>query len=69
MIKPVLLALVAGGIILLALGINSYNSTSSDISRFFTGSATDKSMWMLIGGTVMTVAGAAGFLRGSKSLP
>jgi uncharacterized membrane protein YidH (DUF202 family) len=67
MAKPVLLALLAGGIILLTVGINSYNSTSSDISRFFTGAATDKSIWMLIGGAVMTVAGAAGLMRGSKT--
>ena len=67
MAKPVLLALLAGGIILLAVGINSYNSTSSDVSRFFTGAATDKSIWMLVGGAVLTVAGAAGLMRGSKT--
>jgi hypothetical protein len=66
MIKPLLFAFLAGGILLLIFGINAYNSSSSDISRFFSGSATDKSIWMLVGGIVLTVLGLAGLLRGSK---
>ena len=65
--KAISLAILAGGVLLLIFGINAYNSTNSDISRFFTGSATDKSMWMLIGGAVATVLGLVGLLRGSKS--
>jgi hypothetical protein len=65
--KAISLAILAGGVLLLIFGINAYNSSSSDISRFFTGSATDKSMWMLIGGAVATVLGLVGLLRGSKS--
>jgi hypothetical protein len=66
--KAISLAILAGGVLLLIFGINAYNSSSSDISRFFTGSATDKSMWMLIGGAVATVLGLVGLLRGSKSV-
>ena len=66
MINPLLFAFLAGGILLLIFGINAYNSSSSDISRFFSGSATDKSIWMLVGGIVLTVLGLAGLLRGSK---
>jgi hypothetical protein len=68
MIKAVSLAVLAGGILLLIFGINTYNSSSSDISRFFTGSATDKSIWMFVGGVVATVLGLVGFLRGSKTV-
>lgn len=64
--KAILLAVLAGGILLLIFGIDAYNSSSSDISRFFTGSATDKSIWMIVGGVVATVIGLAGLLRGSK---
>jgi hypothetical protein len=32
-------------------------SFGSDVSRFFTGSPTDKAVWMLIGGIVATVVG------------
>ena len=64
--KAISLALLAGGILLLILGINAYNSTGSDISRFFSGSATDKSIWLLVGGVVVTVLGLVSLLRGSK---
>jgi hypothetical protein len=65
--KTISVALLAGGILLLVFGVIAYDSTSSDISRFFTGSATDKSMWLLVGGGVVTVLGLAGLLRRSKS--
>ena len=65
--KTISLVVLAGGIILLMLGINAYNSTNSDISRFFTGSATDKSMWLLLGGVAATVLGLVGFSRRSKT--
>ena len=64
--KIVSLALLAGGVVLIIIGINATNSFSSDVSRFFTGSPTDKAVWMLIGGIVAAVAGLAGTLRGSK---
>ena len=65
--KAISIAVLAGGILLLILGINAYNSSSSDISRLFTGAATDKSIWMLAGGVVATVLGLVGISRGSKS--
>ena len=68
MAKVISLAVLAGGVLLLILGISAYDSASSDISRLFTGSATDKSIWMLVGGAVVTVLGLAGLLRGSKTV-
>lgn len=67
MTKSVSVALLAGGILLLIFGVIAYDSASSDISRFFTGSATDKSIWMLLGGVVATILGLGGLMRGSKS--
>jgi hypothetical protein len=67
MTKAISLAILAGGILLLVFGITAYDSTSSDISRFFSGSATDKSIWMLVGGAVATVLGLVGLLRGAKT--
>jgi hypothetical protein len=61
--KAVSLALLAGGILLLIFGMMATTSLSSDISRFFTGSPTDKAIWMLIGGVVASVAGVVGLLR------
>ena len=64
--KAVSLALLAGGIVLIGIGVNATNSFSSDVSRFFTGSPTDKAVWMLIGGIVAAVAGLFGMMRSSR---
>jgi hypothetical protein len=64
--KPISLALLVGGIILIIYGISASDSLGSDFSRFFTGSPTDKTMWLLIGGAVAMVVGGAGLARGSK---
>ena len=62
--KAVMLAILAGGIVLVIYGIAASESFSSDFSRFFTGSPTDKTMWLLIGGIVAIVFGLVGLLRG-----
>ena len=64
--KLISLAFLVGGIVLIILGVNAMNSFSSDVSRFFTGSPTDKAVWMLIGGIVAAIIGLTGTLRGSK---
>jgi hypothetical protein len=61
------LVLLVGGIVLIVYGINASDSISSSFSRFFTGNPTDKTMWLLIGGTAATVVGLVGMLRGSKA--
>lgn len=60
------LALLVGGVVLLIIGINATNSFSSDVSRFFTGSPTDKAVWMLIGGVAASVVGLTLMLRNWK---
>ena len=57
MSKLLSLALLVGGIVLIVVGFNATNSFGSDVSRFFTGSPTDKAIWMLIGGTVAAIIG------------
>ena len=64
--KIVSLALLAGGVVLIIVGVNATNSFSSDVSRFFTGSPTDKAVWMLIGGIVATVVGLTMTLRSGR---
>ena len=65
--KIVSVALLVGGIVLIVVGVNATNSFSSDVSRFFTSSPTDKAVWMLIGGILAAVIGLVGTLRGSKT--
>lgn len=60
--------LLVGGILLIVYGINASHSIGSDFSRLFTGSPTDKSIWMLIGGCVAALVGAGGLMRGSRSI-
>ena len=55
--KLISLALLVGGILLIISGFKGTHSFTSDVSRFFTGSPTDKAVWMLIGGTVAALAG------------
>jgi Co/Zn/Cd efflux system component len=64
--RAVSLAILAGGILLMIYGVAASESFSSDISRFFTGSPTDKTIWMLVGGVVAIIIGLVGLLRGSK---
>lgn len=61
------LALLIGGIALIIYGLNASDSIGSDVSRFFTGNPTDKTMWLLIGGTIATAIGGVGLARGTKS--
>ena len=65
--KPISLALLVGGIILIVCGVSASDSVGSGISRFFTGSPTDKTLWLLIGGAVAAIVGGAGLLRGSRA--
>lgn len=64
--KSISLAILAGGIMLLLFGMSEMNSVNSSISRIFNGSPSDRSVWMLIGGVMMTVAGAAGLVLSSR---
>jgi hypothetical protein len=63
--KPVSLALLVGGVVLIIYGISASDSVSSGFSRFFTGAPTDKTLWMLIGGIVAAIVGLSGFVRSS----
>lgn len=67
--RMISLALLVIGISLMVFGVIAMDSFSSDLSRFFTGTPTDKSVWMLIAGTVAAVVGLSGvtlFKSGAK---
>ncbi len=64
--KVIAVALLAGGIALLVMGANSNDSIGSHISRFFTGSPTDKTVWLLIGGIVATASGFFALFLGTS---
>lgn len=61
------LVLLIGGVILITYGVAASESIGNTFSRLFTGAPTDKTIWLLVGGFVAALIGAAGFFRGSKS--
>ena len=65
--KLISLVLLIGGIALIFFGISASDSIGSSFSRFFTGSPTDKAMWLFIGGTSAIVVGLVGVLRRSRT--
>ncbi|MFW6045060.1 MAG: DUF3185 family protein [Planctomycetota bacterium] len=68
--KAIFAALSVVGIVLIIWGVNASESFSSDVSRVFTGSPTDKAVWLLVSGIIATVIGFLGLffglIRGAK---
>jgi hypothetical protein len=65
MTKAISLALIVGGVVLLYFGGQSFHSLSNDVSRVFTGAPTTKTIALIAGGIVATLAGLIG-LASSK---
>ena len=63
--KTLSVGLLVTGIVLIVLGVQAMDSFGSDVSWFFTGSPTDKSVWMLIGGILAAGAGLM-TMRGTR---
>lgn len=59
--KAISVALIAVGVILVIWGVSASESFSSDVSRAFTGSPTDRTMWLLLGGVGLGVTGLVSF--------
>ncbi len=57
-------ALLIAGLILLYFGYQEYQSVSSEIEEFVTGSPDSSALWMMIGGGAAAAAGLVGlFLK------
>ncbi|MBI5380490.1 MAG: DUF3185 family protein [Opitutae bacterium] len=65
--KPLSLALLIGGLVLLIYGLSAADSIGSSFSRFFTGAPTDKAIWLILGGAVAFIVGGAGLFRVTRS--
>jgi hypothetical protein len=64
--KSASIAFLIVGIMLLIFGVSAVESFSSDVSRFFTGTPTDRAIWLMIGGVLAGVIGLFGLLRGAR---
>jgi hypothetical protein len=66
--RPLSFAILVVGIILLVFGINAHDSIVSSAKEAVTGTPTDKSLWLIIGGVIGIIVGGFGAIfRGSKS--
>lgn len=61
--KAIFAAILVGGLILFYFGYQEYQSFSSEVEEFITGSPDDNSMWMMIGGAAAAVGGIVGLAR------
>jgi len=64
--KPISIALLIVGCVLVVYGLSASDSIGSDVSRAVTGAPTDKTIWLLVGGIAAGVIGLFGLFRGSK---
>jgi hypothetical protein len=64
--KGISVALLVVGVVLLGFGLNASDSVGSSFSRLFTGSPTDKAIYLLIGGIAAVIVGLFGLMRRSK---
>lgn len=64
--KGISLALLAVGVVLTIWGVTALESFSSDVSRFFTGSPTNKTVWLMVGGIATGIVGLFGLIFSSR---
>lgn len=60
------IVLIVAGAAFLFYGLQASDSLSSGFSRFFTGSPTDKTIWLMVGGFLASIAGLFLVVRGGK---
>jgi hypothetical protein len=64
---PLALTLTVVGLVLLVIGLGSADSILNSFSRFFTGHLTDRTMWLVVGGSVCLIVGLFGGFRGRRA--
>ena len=66
--KALSLAILIAGVVLLAFGFNASDSLASETKEVFTGTPTDKSMWLIVLGILGVIVGGLGvlFRRGTR---
>jgi len=62
------LVLLVVGVIILLFGLNASESLTDTVNEGVTGRYTDKTMWYIVGGAALSVAGGALALFGGGRL-
>lgn len=61
------IVVLAVGIVLLVMGIRAFDSFRSEMSEFFTGSPTDRAVWLTIGGVAAILLGSTAAMLPSRA--
>jgi hypothetical protein len=61
------IAFLVVGIVLLCLAYDSYHSAASDLSRVVTGTSTNKTLWLVIGGILGSLFGLGALVTEKKT--
>ena len=64
--KAIGYALLVGGVLLIVFGVQASQSVASELSETFTGSPTDRAIWMIVGGVAAAVLGGVLSFGGTK---
>jgi hypothetical protein len=64
--KPIALAFVTGGIVLLVLGYRDSQTYNTSLMHLVTNSTNSRATWMMVSGLIALVAGLLGLGRSSK---
>ena len=67
--KAIGLAMLVVGVILLIYGINASESVTSEVKEAITGTPTDKTIWLLVGGAALGLIGLVIALRPGNRAP
>lgn len=60
------IVLMVVGVVLFIVGMNASESFADQWSEFFTGHFTDKTVWTMLGGVVLTVVGMTMAFAGGR---
>jgi uncharacterized protein DUF3185 len=61
------IVLLVVGAVLLFFGFNANGSFTSEMSKFFQGAPSDKSIWLVVAGALAAVLGVAQLMRGRRT--
>ncbi len=60
------IVLLVAGVVLLMIGLNASDSFADRWSNFFTGHYTDETVWFMIGGAGLAIAGLVMTMAGGR---
>ena len=63
------IALLVVGVVLIIFGMQASASVGSRLSELFTGTPSDRTLWLLLEGVVVAILGLGMLLTGRRGMP